>query len=242
MLPLLFQCCQWTVEYTAHYGKNKPTSDSVHVVGECSSVVLEQNSEQDTLAALLVHSQSCGMTCSQLTLKWIRFGLVLIPRFALKIQWCSGLVFQLCILEMRVCCVPYGFLVSLCRTIVHQVCRVHEMLPLWWRSSQWTVPDGRKKPSSDSVHIVGESSSVAFEQNPMEDTLAALLVHNQHCRMKWTVDLFVSHWIFTAIRALSFCCVFWNWGFVVSVYEERFWIKDPEVLSEPSCTLFLMGK
>ena len=28
--------------------ENKPTSDSVHIVGECSSVVPEQNSVQDT--------------------------------------------------------------------------------------------------------------------------------------------------------------------------------------------------
>ena len=105
MLPLWSRCCQWTAEYTAHYGKNKPTSDSVHVVGECSSVVLEQNSEQDTLAALLVHSQSCGMTCSQLTLKWIRFGLVLIPRFALNIHYRTGFVFLLRFLNVRHSCV-----------------------------------------------------------------------------------------------------------------------------------------
>ncbi|WP_293682109.1 hypothetical protein, partial [Thiolapillus sp.] len=41
--------------------EEKPTSDSVHIVGECSSVVSEQNSVQDTLAALLVHSQFCRM-------------------------------------------------------------------------------------------------------------------------------------------------------------------------------------
>ena len=39
--------------------ENEPGFNSVHIVGVCSSVALELNSVQDTLAALLVHSQSC---------------------------------------------------------------------------------------------------------------------------------------------------------------------------------------
>ena len=37
--------------------ENKPPLDSVHNVGKCTSVVLEQNSVLDSLAALLAHSQ-----------------------------------------------------------------------------------------------------------------------------------------------------------------------------------------
>ena len=72
----------------------------------------------------------------------------------------------------------------------------------------------------------------------MEDTVAALLVHNQHCRMKRTVDLFVSHWIFTAIRALSFCCVFWNWGFVVFFVRK---LLSPTMWTESELGLFLQS-
>ena len=36
--------------------ENEPSFDSAHIVGECSSVALEQNRVQDTLSALLVHS------------------------------------------------------------------------------------------------------------------------------------------------------------------------------------------
>ncbi len=38
------------------------------------------------------------------------------------------------------------------------------------------------------MNLVGECSSVAFEQNPVQGTLAALLVHSQSCRMKSTID------------------------------------------------------
>ena len=44
--------------------ENKPPLHSVHNVGECTSVVLEQNSVLDSLAALLAHSQFCGMKIS----------------------------------------------------------------------------------------------------------------------------------------------------------------------------------
>jgi len=45
-----------------------------------------------------------------------------------------------------------------------------------------------EEKTSDSVHIVGECSSVVSEQNSVQDTLAALLVHSQFCRMKSTAD------------------------------------------------------
>ena len=44
------------------------------------------------------------------------------------------------------------------------------------------------EPSSDSIHIVEEYNWVVLEQNPVQDTLAALLVHSQSCTMKSTVD------------------------------------------------------
>ena len=76
-------------------------------MGECSSVVLEQNSEQDTLAALLVHSQSCRMKSTadfEMNQVW--------TCFVLNIQCRSGFVFLLCIVKMRVCCVQSGSVYS----------------------------------------------------------------------------------------------------------------------------------
>ena len=44
--------------------ENKPPLDSVHNVGECTLVVLEQNSVLQSLAALLAQSQFSRMNCS----------------------------------------------------------------------------------------------------------------------------------------------------------------------------------
>ena len=41
--------------------ENEPGSNSVHIVVVCSSVALEENLVNGTLAALLAHSQSCRM-------------------------------------------------------------------------------------------------------------------------------------------------------------------------------------
>ena len=41
--------------------KNLAGSNSVHIMGACSSVALEQNPVQDILAALIVHSESSTM-------------------------------------------------------------------------------------------------------------------------------------------------------------------------------------
>ena len=96
--------------------ENQPGSNSVHVVGACSSVVLEQNPVQDSLAALLLHSQSY----------WIWFGLFLLYRFILSAVlilsfWsfsrsCGSFVFQC------------SFVVSLCTVIPHQVRYVSEVI------------------------------------------------------------------------------------------------------------------
>ena len=48
------------------------------------------------------------------------------------------------------------------------------------------------QPGSNSVHIVGALDclglgSVVLEQNPVQDSLAALLLHSQSCRIKMRV-------------------------------------------------------
>ena len=56
-------------------------------------------------------------------------------------------------------------------------------------SEAWSTRSScENEPSSDSVQIVGECSSVALEENPVKDSLAVFLVHNQSCTMKSTVE------------------------------------------------------
>ena len=108
--------------------ENQPGWNSLHIRVARSSVALEQNSVQDTLAALLVHSQSCRMK-SKVELNWIWFGLVVLHRFFFWtfgsglglscwcVFWRSGsFVFQC------------SFLVSLCRAILDQVRYVPEVI------------------------------------------------------------------------------------------------------------------
>ncbi len=52
----------------------------------------------------------------------------------------------------------------------------------------YTVPDGKINLN----HIVGVCGFVAFEQNPVQGTLAALLVHSQSCRIKSTDEFELS--------------------------------------------------
>ena len=57
MIPNLSVNCE--VQFSVR--ENQPGSNFVHIMVACSSVALEQNRVQDTLSALLVHSQSCRM-------------------------------------------------------------------------------------------------------------------------------------------------------------------------------------
>ena len=43
------------------------------------------------------------------------------------------------------------------------------------------------QPGLNSVHIVGECSSDALEENPVQYSLGALIVHSQSCRMKMRI-------------------------------------------------------
>ena len=52
------------IEVHCSVWETKPPFDSGHNVGECTSVVLEQNSVLDSLGALLAHSQFCRMKIS----------------------------------------------------------------------------------------------------------------------------------------------------------------------------------
>ena len=65
------------------------------------------------------------------------------------------------------------FWVKLGRTILDQVCRAHEilMIPNLLVNHEVQFSLRENQPGSDSVHIAGSCSSVALEQNPVQDTL-----------------------------------------------------------------------
>ena len=158
----------------------------------------------------------------------------------------------------------FTFLVTLGTAILHQVCRVHEILPLWFGTCQWTVKYNflywKINPDRISVHIVGASSPVALEQNEVQATLATLLVHSQSGRMKRRVKLtrigfglVVVHrstlnkkrrcwfvFVMCFLKFRLFCVVM-----PVSFWVDRFWVKwviIPKVISEPYSTLFHIVK
>ena len=85
----------------------------------------------------------------------------------------SGFVFLLCLGEFK-CTV----LVKLGRAILDQVCSVHEILPLWSRTYQWTVKYNFLYGKINLDRILWHYGSMQFGcfiQNPVQDTWAALL-------------------------------------------------------------------
>ena len=99
---------------------------------------------------------------------------------ALYIQCRSGFVFLLCFRK-------YGFSEFKCifsGSIMPSARNTSVMIPNLSviREVQFSLRENQ--PGSNSVHIVGECSSDALEQNPVQDNLGALLVHSQSCRMK----------------------------------------------------------
>ena len=141
MLPL------WCRSRQCSLLENEPSSDSVQIVGECSSVALEQNPVQDTLAALPVHSQSCTMKStveSEMNLVWTCTNWSFSCEYSVPFWVC------LSVLLSEITALLWSsavFLVSVCRAILDQVFRLHEMHPLSYRSCQWpvkyTVPCGK---------------------------------------------------------------------------------------------------
>ena len=150
------------------------------------------------------------------------------------------------------------FLVKLGRGIVDQLCRnTSVMIPNLSVNREVQFSLRENQPGSNSVHIVGKCSSDALEQNPVQDTLAALLVHSQSCRMtRWVkynwiwFGLFLEHrFTLSAGLVFSFWCVFWSCG--SSVFQCSFLVSTaiahqvryvPEVISEPCSTLFFIVK
>ena len=111
--------------------ENQPGSNSVHILWGCSSVALEQNEVQSTLATLLVHSQS-GRMKRRVKLNRIGFGLVVVHRSTLNKKRRCWFVFVMCFLKLRLLCVPMPFLGQF-------ISSDSGSSALCTRSHQWTV-------------------------------------------------------------------------------------------------------
>ena len=103
-LPLWSRCCQWIVEYTAHYWKINLLRTQFTLWENAVRSFLNKI-QCKTLKPRCFFKNSPVEWREQLTLKWIRFGLVLIPRFALNIHYRTGFVFLLRFLNVRHSCV-----------------------------------------------------------------------------------------------------------------------------------------
>ena len=153
-----------------------------------------KSNAQDNWAALLCESVRIKST-NDFEVKFI-WTHIKIHSSTLKIQCRSGFVFLMCFSKWAFPEFKFTssfFLIKLGRAILNQVCRVHEILPLWSGTYQWTVKYNflywKINLDRISVHIVGVCSSFALEQNEVQATLATLLVHSQSGRMKRRVKL-----------------------------------------------------
>ena len=72
---------------------------------------------------------------------------------------------------------------------------------------------------------MGECSSVALEQNPVQDTSAALLFHSQSCGMKSAVEF-----------EMNLVCTCSNSSFCFE-YSVPFWVSLSVVFSEVAALL-----
>ena len=99
-------------------------------------------------------------------------------RFVPNIRFRSGFVFLLCFWKCGFSQFKYTVLVKLGRAILDQVCTVHEILPLWSRTDQWTVKYNFLYGKINLDRILWHYGSMQFGcliQNPVQDTWAALL-------------------------------------------------------------------
>ena len=131
------------------------------------------------LEPLCLFTASAEKWTARMTFKRIWFGLILIHRLVwifsavLGLSYCC--VFWHCGFDLFYC----SFLVSLCRTLLDQVCWVRDMVSVWYRSCQWTVEYWRENELVSTLLTLWENA-VRFlnKRNAVQHTLAALLVHS----------------------------------------------------------------
>ena len=184
---------------------------------------------------------------------------------AVNVQCRSRFVFRLCFWKCGFSEVKCTFLVKLGIVILDQVCRVHEILPLWSRTCQWTVKNNflYEKINLDLFLWILWQHAVRLLLNKIQcKTLkprflfAAIPVEWKGKLISTEFGLDFFWWIgflsiFSAVLVLSFWCVFWSCG--SSVFQCSFLVSlrraildqvryVPEVISEPCNTLLLIVK
>ena len=114
-------------------------------------------------------------------------------RFTPNIRFRSGFVFLLCFWKGGFCEFKCTVLVKLVRAILDQVCSVHEILPLWSRTYQWTVKYNFLYGKINLDRILWHYCSMqfgSFIQNPVHEILP-LSLYSKHLKRRrtyqWTV-------------------------------------------------------
>ena len=126
-------------------------------------------------------------------------------RSAANIRFLSGFVFLLCFWKCGFSKFKFIVFVKLVRAILDQVCSVHEILPLWSRTDQWTVKYNFLYRKIKLDRILWHNDSMQFGcliQTPVQDTWAALLC--ELFRIESTV-YFSQNLLWTRSSA-SLCC------------------------------------
>ena len=134
-------------------------------------------------------------------------------RSTANIGFRSVFVFLLCFWKCGFSEFKCTILVKLGSAIVDQDCSVHEILPLWSQTYQWTVKYNFLYGKINLDRIVWHYGSMQFGcliQNPMQDTWAALLW--ELFRIESTV-YFSQNLLWTCSSA-SLCCK----------YSVSFWV------------------
>ncbi len=99
-------------------------------------------------------------------------------RSAANIRFRSGFVFLLCFWKCGFSKFKFTVFVKLGRAILDQVCSVHEILPIWSRTDQWTIMYNFVYGKINLDRILWHYGSMhfgCFIQNPVQDTWAAVL-------------------------------------------------------------------
>ena len=174
ILPLWSRTYQWTVKYNFLYGKINLDRILWHY-GSMQFGCFIQNPVQDTWATLLCELFRIESTVyfSQ-NLLWTCSSASLYSKHSVSFWVCLSVVF----LKMRLFWVQMHCFGQVSRAILDQVCSVHEILPLWSRTYQWTVKYNFLYGKINLDRILWHYGSMQFGcfiQNPVQDSWAALL-------------------------------------------------------------------
>ena len=125
--------------------------------------------------------------------------------FCSNIRFRSGFVFLLCFWKCGFSQFKCTVLVELGSAILDQDCSVHEILPLWSRTYQWTVKYNFLYGKINLDRILWHYRSVQFcclIENPVQDTWASVI--SELFRIESTV--YFSQYLLSTCTSVSLCC------------------------------------